>query len=75
MKIDPDLPDAEIDAIAGLAIELGLEGIIATNTTVSPGPLAVTGRAGGRSPARGCVGRAAQGAFAGGAAAAARPGG
>jgi dihydroorotate dehydrogenase len=39
VKIDPDLPDADIDAIADLALELGLEGIIATNTTVAPGPL------------------------------------
>ncbi len=36
VKIDPDLPDADIDAIADLAVELGLEGVIATNTTVAP---------------------------------------
>ena len=35
VKIDPDLPDAEIDAIADLALALRLDGIIATNTTVS----------------------------------------
>ncbi len=33
VKIAPDLSDAEIDAIADLALELGLSGIIATNTT------------------------------------------
>jgi dihydroorotate dehydrogenase len=36
VKIDPDLPDPEIDAIAALALELSLDGIIATNTTVKP---------------------------------------
>jgi dihydroorotate dehydrogenase len=35
VKIDPDLPDAEIDGVAALALELGLDGIIATNTTVT----------------------------------------
>jgi dihydroorotate dehydrogenase len=35
VKIAPDLADADIDAIAGLAVELGLDGIIATNTTIS----------------------------------------
>ena len=39
VKIDPDLPDADIDGIADLALELGLEGIIATNTTVAPAAL------------------------------------
>jgi dihydroorotate dehydrogenase len=39
VKIDPDLPDADVDAIADLALELSLDGIIATNTTVNPGPL------------------------------------
>jgi dihydroorotate dehydrogenase len=36
VKIDPDLPDAEVDAIADMAVALGLDGIIATNTTVKP---------------------------------------
>ncbi|MGH3867620.1 MAG: quinone-dependent dihydroorotate dehydrogenase [Pseudonocardiaceae bacterium] len=40
VKIAPDLADADIDAIAGLALELGLEGIIATNTTISRDGLA-----------------------------------
>jgi len=35
VKIAPDLADEDIDAIADLAIDLGLDGIIATNTTVS----------------------------------------
>jgi dihydroorotate dehydrogenase len=35
VKIAPDLADDDIDAIADLAVELGLDGIIATNTTVS----------------------------------------
>ncbi|MBC6457447.1 quinone-dependent dihydroorotate dehydrogenase [Actinomadura sp. HBU206391] len=34
VKIAPDLADADIDAIADLALELGLDGIIATNTTI-----------------------------------------
>ncbi|WP_028061537.1 quinone-dependent dihydroorotate dehydrogenase [Candidatus Solirubrobacter pratensis] len=35
VKIAPDLPDEQIDAIADLAVELGLDGIVATNTTLS----------------------------------------
>jgi dihydroorotate dehydrogenase len=35
VKIAPDLADEDIDAVADLALELGLAGIIATNTTVS----------------------------------------
>jgi dihydroorotate dehydrogenase len=35
VKIAPDLPDDEITAIALLAVDLGLAGIIATNTTIS----------------------------------------
>ena len=35
VKIAPDLNDADIDAIAELALELELDGIIATNTTIS----------------------------------------
>jgi dihydroorotate dehydrogenase len=35
VKIAPDLADADVDAIADLALELGLEGIIATNTTIA----------------------------------------
>ena len=43
MKIAPDLADEDVDAIAGLALELGLAGIIATNTTVERSGLASTG--------------------------------
>jgi dihydroorotate dehydrogenase len=35
VKIAPDLADDDIDAVADLAVELGLDGIIATNTTTS----------------------------------------
>jgi len=34
VKIAPDLADADVDAVADLALELGLDGIIATNTTI-----------------------------------------
>jgi dihydroorotate dehydrogenase len=34
VKIAPDLADQDIDAVADLAIELGLDGVIATNTTI-----------------------------------------
>ena len=40
VKIAPDLADADMDAVADLALELGLDGIIATNTTVSRDGLA-----------------------------------
>lgn len=34
VKIAPDLAVSDIDAVADLAIELGLDGIVATNTTI-----------------------------------------
>jgi dihydroorotate dehydrogenase len=34
LKIAPDLSDADLDDIADLAVELGLAGIVATNTTI-----------------------------------------
>ena len=40
VKIAPDLADTDIDAVADLALELGLDGIIATNTTISRAGLA-----------------------------------
>ena len=40
VKIAPDLAEADVDAIADLAVELGLDGIIATNTTVARDGLA-----------------------------------
>ncbi len=40
VKIAPDLPDDAVDAIADVALDLGLDGISATNTTVArPGSL------------------------------------
>jgi dihydroorotate dehydrogenase len=35
VKIAPDLADTDVDEIADLAVELGLAGIVATNTTVA----------------------------------------
>ncbi|WP_460773442.1 quinone-dependent dihydroorotate dehydrogenase [Microbacterium sp. GXF7504] len=35
VKFAPDLPDDEIAAVAMLAVDLGLAGVIATNTTIS----------------------------------------
>jgi dihydroorotate dehydrogenase len=40
VKIAPDLADDDVDAIADLALDLGLAGIIATNTTVARDHLA-----------------------------------
>jgi dihydroorotate dehydrogenase len=40
VKIAPDLAGEDIDAVADLALELGLDGIIATNTTTSRDGLA-----------------------------------
>jgi dihydroorotate dehydrogenase len=34
VKISPDLANEDVDAIADLALDLGLDGIIATNTTI-----------------------------------------
>jgi len=35
VKIAPDLPDEEVTAISQMAVEIGLDGLIATNTTIS----------------------------------------
>ena len=43
VKIAPDLSDSDIDEIADLAVELGLAGIVATNTTISRDGLATPG--------------------------------
>jgi dihydroorotate dehydrogenase len=43
VKIAPDLSDSDVDAIADLAVELGLAGIVATNTTVSRDGLTTPG--------------------------------
>ncbi len=43
VKIAPDLSDSDVDEIADLAVELGLAGIVATNTTVSRDGLTTPG--------------------------------
>ncbi|HYO05036.1 MAG TPA: quinone-dependent dihydroorotate dehydrogenase [Mycobacterium sp.] len=43
VKIAPDLSDSDVDEIGDLAVELGLAGIVATNTTVSRDGLATPG--------------------------------
>jgi len=35
VKIAPDLADDDVDAVVDLALELGLDGIVATNTTIA----------------------------------------
>jgi dihydroorotate dehydrogenase len=57
VKIAPDLADEDIDAVAALAVEIGLDGIIATNTTISrdglrtdPGRVAACGAGGLSGP-------------------------
>jgi dihydroorotate dehydrogenase len=40
VKIAPDLADTDVDDVARLALDLGLEGIIATNTTIGRDGLA-----------------------------------
>jgi dihydroorotate dehydrogenase len=35
VKIAPDLADDDVDAVTDLALELGLDGIVATNTTIA----------------------------------------
>jgi dihydroorotate dehydrogenase len=40
VKIAPDLAARDVDAVADLAVELGLDGVIATNTTVARDGLA-----------------------------------
>ncbi len=42
VKIAPDLADEDVDAVADLAVELGLDGIIATNTTIARAGLGLT---------------------------------
>jgi dihydroorotate dehydrogenase len=39
LKIAPDLTDPQVDEVAGIALEEGIAGIIATNTTVERGGL------------------------------------
>ncbi|MFV0130877.1 quinone-dependent dihydroorotate dehydrogenase [Streptomyces sp. HMX112] len=55
VKIAPDLADEDVDAVADLAVELGLDGIIATNTTIAredlTSPAALVRETGGLSGA------------------------
>ncbi|WP_248964222.1 quinone-dependent dihydroorotate dehydrogenase [Sphaerisporangium perillae] len=60
VKIAPDLADQDIDAVADLALELGLAGIIATNTTISREGLSKAGAA-GAAEAGGLSGRPLKG--------------
>ena len=62
VKIAPDLSDDEIRAIAGLAVELGLAGLIATNTTISRDGLSTDPSVDRCGRRRRPVRRAAQGA-------------
>lgn len=50
VKIAPDLADADIDAVADLALDLSLDGIIATNTTISREGLHDTAAVAGAGP-------------------------
>jgi dihydroorotate dehydrogenase len=43
VKIAPDLSDSDVDAVADLSQELGLAGIVATNTTISRSGLRTPG--------------------------------
>ncbi|WP_236950488.1 quinone-dependent dihydroorotate dehydrogenase [Mycobacterium sp. MS1601] len=45
VKIAPDLADSDVDEVADLAVELGLAGIVATNTTISRAGLHTPGAA------------------------------
>ncbi len=40
VKIAPDLADQDVDAVADLAVQIGLDGIVATNTTIGRHALA-----------------------------------
>lgn len=44
VKIAPDLADEDVDEIADLALHLGIDGIIATNTTIRRDGLSLTNR-------------------------------
>jgi dihydroorotate dehydrogenase len=52
LKIAPDLGFSQIDAVLGVVSDFGLDGLVATNTTLArPGPLAAVTEAGGLSGA------------------------
>lgn len=50
VKISPDMADADMEDVVAVALDLGLSGIIATNTTISrPGAVAHVSETGGLS--------------------------
>ena len=56
LKIAPDLTFSQIDAVIGVVFDHGLDGIIATNTTLArPGPFGSVGESGGLSGAPLCA--------------------
>jgi len=57
VKIAPDLADDDVLAVADLALEIGLDGLIATNTTIARGGLASDAAAVERIGAGGLSGR------------------
>lgn len=48
LKIAPDLSEAQLDDVAALALEIGLDGLVATNTTISREGLSPESEAGSR---------------------------
>ena len=55
LKIAPDLNFSQVDAVLGVISDFGLDGIVATNTTLArPGPFAAMNEAGGLSGAPLC---------------------
>ena len=62
VKIAPDLADDDVLAVADLALELGLDGIIATNTTITRAGLVIRPRRGGADRRRRPVRAARRGA-------------
>ena len=67
VKIAPDLSDEDIDDVARLALDLKLDGIIATNTTIARTGLVVQPGPGGGLRRRRTLRRSAEAAFPGGA--------
>ena len=74
VKIAPDLADDDVLAVADLAVELGLDGIVATNTTIGRDGLRSTPAEVERARRGRALRRPAEDARSGGAPAAPRPG-
>jgi dihydroorotate dehydrogenase len=52
VKISPDMTEGELEDVAGVALDVGVDGIIATNTTIArEGPWAAVDQSGGLSGA------------------------